>query len=154
MFKGANVKNETMILGKDLTPFLWPSNLSHLLSKKVKLLQIVKGLSHLRTRTVSTNFLILEEFLDKWVSKDTFLWLDRQIAFDTSKSCCGNLCHSRFGKANLKGLWHSFLVFNRDTQDIFLISHMQLLKNHIVGPSSMHIEYYLPLSLKSNSVAF
>ena len=33
--------------------------------------------------------------------------------------------------------------FNGEEQDTFLISHMQLVRDHVVGASSMHIEYYL-----------
>ena len=33
-----------------------------------------------------------------------FLCSDRQIAFDTSKPCCGNLCLTKFRNANLQGL--------------------------------------------------
>ena len=81
------------------------------------------------------------------VKRYNFLCSDHQIAFDISKPCCGNLCLSKFGKPNLRGLQQKYLSLNSDKQDTFLISHMQLVK-------VQHVEYYLSLSVKSCRVAF
>ena len=65
------------------------------------------------------------------VKRYNFLCSNRQIVFDTSKPYSGNLCLLRFGKENLRGLRHSYLSLNGDEQDTFLISYMQLVKDHI-----------------------
>ena len=83
-----------------------------------------------------------------------FLTSDRQIVLDTNKSCCGSLCLSKFGKANLRGLPQKYLSLNGDKQDAFLISHMWLFQDHTWWASSMHVEYYLALSTKCCRVAF
>ena len=83
------------------------------------------------------------------VKRYNFLCSDRQIAFDICKPCSGNLCLSKFGKANLRGLQQKYLSLNGDEQDTFLISHMQLVKDHTTISSSLHVEYYLSLSMKS-----
>ena len=56
-----------------------------------------------------------------------FLCSDHQIAFDTSKPCCGNLCFTKFGKANLWGLRQKYLSLNGEEQDTCMLSHMQLV---------------------------
>ena len=83
-----------------------------------------------------------------------FLCSDRQIAFDTSKPCCGNLCFTKFGKANMRGLRQKYLSLNGDEQDTFMISHMQLVQDHTARPRSMQVEYYRTLSMKSCRVSF
>ena len=49
---------------------------------------------------------------------------------------------------------HKYLSVNGNEQDTFMISHMQLVQDHTIGPSSMHVEYYLAPSMKSCWVAF
>ena len=83
-----------------------------------------------------------------------FLTSDRQIVLDTNKSCCGSLCLSKFGKANLRGLQQKYLSLNGDEQDTFLISHRQLVLDDTGGAISMHVEYYLALCTKCCQVAF
>ena len=83
-----------------------------------------------------------------------FLCSDRQIAMDTSKPCCGNLCLTKFGKANLRGLRQKYLSLNGEEQDTCMLSHMQLVQDHTARSSSMQVEYYLTLSMKSCRVAF
>ena len=86
------------------------------------------------------------------VKRYNFLCSDHQIAFDISKPCCGNL--PKFGKATLRGLWHKYLSLNSDKQDTFLISHMQLVKDHLAVSCTQHVEYYHSLAMKSCWVAF
>ena len=44
------------------------------------------------------------------IKRFKFLSSDRQIAFDTNKSCYGNLCLSKFGKANIRGLQQKYFI--------------------------------------------
>ena len=88
------------------------------------------------------------------IKRYTSLCLDSQIAFDTSKPCCGNLCFTKFGKANMRGLRQKYLSLNGDEQDTFMISHMQLVQDHTARPRSMQVEYYRTLSMKSCRVSF
>ena len=81
--------------------------------------------------------------------KYNLLCSDCQIAFDTSKPCCGNLCLMKFGKANLQGLRHKYLFLNEEEQDTYMILHMQLVQDHTTRAISMQVEYYLTASMKS-----
>ena len=65
------------------------------------------------------------------VKRYNFLCSDRQISIDLCKLCCGSLCLSKFGKTNLRGLREKYLSLNGDEQDTFLVSHMQLVKDHL-----------------------
>ena len=67
----------------------------------------------------------------------SFLCSDHQITFDASKPCCGNICLTKFGKANLRGLRQKYLSLNGDEQDIYMISHMQLVHEHTARASSV-----------------
>ena len=88
------------------------------------------------------------------VKRYNFLCSDCQIAFDTGKPCCGNLCLSKFGKENLRGLRHKYLSLNDNEQDTFLIANMQLVKDHLAVSCSQQVEYYLSLTTESCRVAF
>ena len=52
------------------------------------------------------------------------------------------------------GLQQNNLSLNGDEQDTFMILHMQLVQDHTARASSMQVEYYLTLSMKSCRVAF
>ena len=65
------------------------------------------------------------------VKRYNFLCSDRQISIDLCKLCSGSLCLSKFGKTNLRGLREKYLSLNGDEQDTFLVSHMQLVKDHL-----------------------
>ena len=88
------------------------------------------------------------------VKRFTFLCSDRQIVCDSSKTCCGNLCLSKFGKANLRVMREKYLSLNGEEQDTFLISHMQLVRDHTPGASSTHVEYFLGIGTKCCRAAF
>ena len=88
------------------------------------------------------------------VKRYNFLCSDRQIVCDSSKTCCGNLCLNKFGKSNLRIMREKYLSLNGEEQDTFLISHMQLVRDHATGASSTHVEYYLALRTKCCRVAF
>ena len=83
------------------------------------------------------------------VKRYNFLCSDRQISIDICKVCCGSLCLSKFGKANLRGLRQKYLSLNGDEQDTFLIANMQLVKDHLAVSCSQQVEYYLSLTMKS-----
>ena len=85
-----------------------------------------------------------------------FLCSDRQVICDSIKSCCGNDCLAKFGKANLRVLRQKYLSLNGEEQDTFLISHMQLLKEELqhVGIGSIHVEYFLGMSNKCCRISF
>ena len=61
---------------------------------------------------------------------------------------------TKFEKANLRGLRQKYLSLNGDEQDTYMISHIQLVQDHAARASSMQVEYYLTLSMKSGRVAF
>ena len=73
------------------------------------------------------------------VKRFNFLTSDRQIAIDTSRSCCGSQCLSKFGKTNLRVLREKYLSLNGEGQDTFLISHMQLVLDHTLAAKSVHM---------------
>ena len=79
---------------------------------------------------------------------------DRQIAIDTSRSCCGSQCLSKFGKTNLRVLREKYLSLNGEEQDTFLISHIQLFLDHTLAGNSTQVEYYLTLCTKCCRVSF
>ena len=51
-------------------------------------------------------------------------------------------------------MWEKYLSLNGEEQYAFLISHMQLVKDHAVGANLTHVEYYLGLSTKCCRAAF
>ena len=88
------------------------------------------------------------------VKRYNFLCSDRQISIDLCKICCGSLCLSKFGKANLRGLQEKYSSLNGDEQDTFLVSHMQLVKEYLEVSCAQQVEYYLTLTMKCCRVAF
>ena len=85
------------------------------------------------------------------VRRFNFLCSDRQIICNSSKSCCVNLCLTKFERINLRRMREKYLSLDGDEQDTFLISHMQLVRDQATG---VHVEYFVDLSLKCRRAAF
>ena len=60
----------------------------------------------------------------------------------------------RIDKFQLRGLRHKYLSLNGYEQDTLLVSHRQLVKDHLAMSCSQQVEYYLSLTMKSCRVAF